>query len=187
VNTPSPALSYPREEIPLAVVSDGRWHHIAAVFDGSIKAVYVDGRLDLSQAVTVVDAAALAAGNATAGFILRDAAEGVLEAYASVAHGGGSLALGSMSGYIDGVRVWNTAWSGRELQARAAAFAVAATPAAAALALASRGAGAGKPPAAAALLFEESFDALPGGREYTRPPFQLNLSRFGHTSPCPPV
>jgi bifunctional ADP-heptose synthase (sugar kinase/adenylyltransferase) len=44
-----------------------------------IKAVYVDGRLDLSQAVTVVDAAALAAGNATAAAaFLRDAATGIV-------------------------------------------------------------------------------------------------------------
>jgi hypothetical protein len=43
----------------------------------------------------------------------------IVETYARVVQGGGSMALGSMQGYVDGVRVWNTAWSGRELQAGA--------------------------------------------------------------------
>jgi hypothetical protein len=166
-NAPGPPLRYPRSELPLAVVSDSRWHHIAAVYDGSVKAVYVDGRLDLSQAVTVVDKARNSS-TATVALHLREAAASIVQTYARIsgANAGKVLDLGAMDGYVDGVRVWGTAWSGRELQARAEAFAAASTPAEAALLLNSRGAGAGRPPAATesgGLLFEETFDTLPGG------------------------
>ena len=43
---------------------DGQWHHIAAIFDGRLKNVYIDGRLDTSQAVHPVADMAL---NATVG------------------------------------------------------------------------------------------------------------------------
>lgn len=31
-------------------VSDGEWHHVAATFDGDIKRIYVDGKIDVEQA-----------------------------------------------------------------------------------------------------------------------------------------
>ncbi len=31
-------------------VSDGEWHHVAATFDGDIKRIYVDGKVDVEQA-----------------------------------------------------------------------------------------------------------------------------------------
>ena len=34
-----------------AMVADGRWHHVAAVYDGANIWLYVDGRLDSQQAV----------------------------------------------------------------------------------------------------------------------------------------
>lgn len=37
-------------------VQDGRWHHVAAIYDGELKNVYIDGRLDTSQAVSVIQA-----------------------------------------------------------------------------------------------------------------------------------
>src|SRR5262249_13565679 len=33
-------------------VNDGQWHHVAAVYDGSNKYLYIDGNLDASLAVT---------------------------------------------------------------------------------------------------------------------------------------
>lgn len=33
-------------------VNDGQWHHIAATYDGSVMALYVDGQLDVSQSAT---------------------------------------------------------------------------------------------------------------------------------------
>jgi hypothetical protein len=32
-----------------AVVDDGKWHHVAGVYDGTTSSLYVDGRLDASQ------------------------------------------------------------------------------------------------------------------------------------------
>jgi hypothetical protein len=148
-----------------------------------VKAVFVDGILDLSQAVSAVvdqavgtavvdrafDAGVFGPGNGTIALRLREAAVGIVQTYASIGAGGDALQLGAMDGLVDGVRVWGTAWSGRELQARAEAFAAASTPADAALVLDSRGSGAGRPPPTGGvtgglgLLFEETFDAIPGG------------------------
>ena len=169
---PGDPLRYDRPELPVAVVSDARWHHVAAVWDGRVKAVYVDGRLDLSQTVSDVSDTSDGNSNASVTLRLRNAAASVLQTFAGTkaVFGGnatdqgthGLVTLGAMDGYVDGVRVWDVAWSGRELQARAEAFASASTAAEAALALENAN-GAGRPDASrpnGGVLFDESFDGL---------------------------
>ena len=36
-------------------VSDGEWHHVAATFDGDIKRIYVDGKVDVEQATATTN------------------------------------------------------------------------------------------------------------------------------------
>jgi hypothetical protein len=71
-------------------VNDGQWHHIAAVYTGSKKLLYVDGNLDASADVT---------GTLSASFY-------------DIAIGENLQALGrSFNGSINEIRIWNAAKS----------------------------------------------------------------------------
>ena len=77
-------------------VNDGQWHHVACVFDGSTKILYVDGKLDASIAVT----GTIATSNAAVYF------------------GENSEATSRhFNGSIDEVRIWDDARTQAEIQA----------------------------------------------------------------------
>ncbi|MCF8366064.1 MAG: hypothetical protein K9H16_09795 [Bacteroidales bacterium] len=82
-------------------VNDGKWHHIAAVYDGSKKYLYIDGRLDVSVEVT----GALATNNKV------------------VLIGGNSDYMDrGFKGYIDEVRIYNAARTAAEIRAMLCGF-----------------------------------------------------------------
>ncbi len=76
-------------------VNDGHWHHIAAVFDGSYKYLYVDGRLDASVAVT---------GTISTNDLLVNIAENT-----------GATGR-NFNGTIDEVRIWNRALDSTQIR-----------------------------------------------------------------------
>jgi hypothetical protein len=77
-------------------VADGDWHHIAAVFDGTTKYIYIDGTLDVSEA-----------------------SSGTLAANDDEVSLGADLAAGdnNFAGALDEVRIWDTARSGDDIEA----------------------------------------------------------------------
>ena len=71
------------------------------MFDGRIKAVYVDGALDLSQAVAVKDDGG-AEMSAAAEVSLVGSAKGLIERYVGVAAEDGAVSAGAMDGLVGG-------------------------------------------------------------------------------------
>jgi N-acetylneuraminic acid mutarotase len=77
-------------------VNDGQWHHVAAVYDGSHKYLYVDGNLDASSVATGT----------------------ILNSSYNVAIGENLEQTGrQFNGKIDEVRIWNVARTQAEIQA----------------------------------------------------------------------
>lgn len=114
-------------QAPPQDVQDGQWHHVAAIFDGVLKSVYVDGRLDTSQAVAAAAAATdavRAAKLGTSALMSEFLATYVGAAGGNVTVGGASeeLTTGPASAsvataLVDEVRLYGRALSVKELRA----------------------------------------------------------------------
>ena len=87
------------------VVNDSVWHHIAAVYDGTDKRIYVDGVLDATQ-TNPHSGSDLGTGTTRYGF-LGDGSE------ASGYNGGRNEFY--FQGYIDEVRIWNVVRTATEI------------------------------------------------------------------------
>jgi len=103
---------------PAYDVHDGQWHHVAAIFDGHLKNVYVDGRLDTSQAVTVIQPELRSSLSLGVSDLVRSFLTTYLNATANatVNLGGvgehlssGAIASVAMSALIDDVRIYSHA------------------------------------------------------------------------------
>eukprot|EP00899_Mesostigma_viride_P022406 jgi/Mesvir1/334/Mv22741-RA.1 len=119
------------------VSADVRWHHVAAVYDGASKAVYVNGELDTVQSLTRVSSDNLALGGGdsssssasdpgsiTLGIASvspsgpTQAVNDLLTTYVGLptASDGGQLSLGGFTGVMDDLRVWGSALSPKEIR-----------------------------------------------------------------------
>eukprot|EP00898_Chlorokybus_atmophyticus_P001864 jgi/Chlat1/2679/Chrsp18S02981 len=98
--------------VPMSV-QDARWHHVAAVYASIVgeKKVYVDGQLDVVQAVHASGRDAVVAGVAiTSESLLHD----IMGRYIGVNVNG--VVLGPVDGVLDEVRVWNVSRTLPEIQ-----------------------------------------------------------------------
>lgn len=86
-------------------VNDGQWHHIAAVYDGTDKILYVDGVED-NRYSNVHGGAALGTGNARYGYIGDGSQDGVYDGARNGLH---------YEGAISDVRYWTTARTAAEI------------------------------------------------------------------------
>ena len=94
-----------------ADVQDGKWHHVAATFDGTVKKVYIDGRLDSAGP-------SFAVGGGPHPFELGLAGTGTdFITYLVDAVAPDTLKLGGFAGQVDEVRVWSTLRSAEEIRA----------------------------------------------------------------------
>ena len=86
------------------VIPVGEWHHVAATYDGSTWALYVDGQLDATSPTTAIPANAV-----------NIAPVGIGTAYQT--SGAVVAANGAFSGSIDEARIWSVARSAAEIEA----------------------------------------------------------------------
>jgi hypothetical protein len=84
----------PYELVGVTPVTDGQWHHVAVVYDGSFKRLYVDGNLEASSPFSLpVDTNDL---KVRLGFNEQSP-------------------VGQYSGALDDVRIYDRAISGQEI------------------------------------------------------------------------
>ncbi|NQX96625.1 MAG: PKD domain-containing protein [Flavobacteriales bacterium] len=86
-------------------VNDGNWHHIAAVYDGTDKVIYIDG-VEVARNINTHGGSNLGSGTNRFGFI-GDGSE------ATTFNAGRNNIY--FEGKIDNVRIWNTTRSGSEI------------------------------------------------------------------------